>query len=134
MKAYPHISVSAAQRVIYSGMLTVAPGLRRGIFDKLECLISCLSLSVAATAAHSETSRAWRHLCLASVHGSSPVPARGRRRRSHDQGVRRATEERGVPGPLQRGLQERGEEGPPGAGGSENGGEGPEWVRNKRTL
>lgn len=47
MKAYPHISVSAAQHVIYSGMLTVARGLRRGIFDKLECLISCLSVERA---------------------------------------------------------------------------------------
>lgn len=54
MKAYPHISVSAAQYVIYSGMLTVAWGLRRGIFDKQECVISRLSVERDDNA-HSET-------------------------------------------------------------------------------
>lgn len=49
-KAYPHTSVSAARHVIDSGMLTVARGLRRGIFDKLECDFMSLSEECTATA------------------------------------------------------------------------------------
>lgn len=68
---------------------------------------------------------------LTSIHSSSPVPARRRRRGLHDQGLRGASEERCVPRPLQRGLQECGEEGPPGSGGPQDGGEGPKWVRER---
>lgn len=51
-----------------------------------------------------------------SIYSSSPVPARRGRRGIHDQGLRRASEERCMPRPLQRGLQKCGEEGPPGSG------------------
>ncbi|TKS88317.1 40S ribosomal protein S19 [Collichthys lucidus] len=67
----------------------------------------------------------------ASIHSSSPVPARRGRSGLHDQGLRRASEERRMPGALQRRLQERGEEGTPGSGGPQDGGKGPKWVRER---
>lgn len=101
-------------------------------FDKLECLISCLlgvpgdSTSYAIYAMQNIV-----YCFSASIHSSSPVPARRGRSGLHDQGLRRASEERGMPGALQRRLQERGEEGTPGSGGPQDGGKGPKWVRER---
>lgn len=108
-------------------------------FDKLECLISCL-LDEEVKIVSDDKSRIYRNVyCilfvrLTSIHSSSPVPARRGGRGLHDQGLRRASEERCMPRPLQRGLQERGEEGPPSSRGPQDGGEGPKRVRERDAV